>query len=108
MSEQRSGWPGGVGDETLACLNGWPEGTMGHGQEQQLIHDLNGLCQVHGYGRMEQLMSAIEEIWRDPVEGTRKWQALRDERMELLKATASHYDKKRKNAPTKRVGRADD
>lgn len=47
------------------CLNGWPDGTVGHHNETELIKQLNDLCQKHGYGRISQLADEIEDIWRD-------------------------------------------
>ena len=56
----------GISNETLSCLNGWPEGTIAHRDEELLIATLNRLCKDFGYGRVPQLAKAIEEIWRDP------------------------------------------
>lgn len=67
----------------LRCLNGYPENTVGYTQEDQLITQMLELCNAHGFGRVEQLMSAIEEIWGDP-EAVKKWQEFREERMRLL------------------------
>ena len=89
-----------ITDEQLACLNSWPEGTVGHIQEQQLISVVHQLCKQHGYGRMAQLVQGIEEIWRNPEEGGKKWQAFH-ERMELLKGTVAYY-------AAKREGKSDD
>ena len=81
----------GVTNEQLACLNTWPEGTVGHSEDIKLIALVNELCKRHGYGRMGQLVAAVEEIWRDPEEGGKKWQAFHDERMGLLKGTVEYY-----------------
>lgn len=56
----------GVDNETLDCLNGWPEGTRGHAQEQKVIAALNELCKAFGYGRIPQLAAQIEDVWRNP------------------------------------------
>lgn len=81
----------GVSNDALACLNSWPEGTVGYYNEVQLIALVNDLCKKHGYGRMAQLVQGIEEIWRNPEEGGKKWQEFHDERMALLKGTIAHY-----------------
>ena len=75
--------------DELRCLNGYPEGTVEYTQEDQLITQMRELCILHGFGRVEQLMSAIEEIWRDP-EAVKKWQELREERMEILAKSAKY------------------
>ena len=69
--------------DELRCLNAWPEDTVAYNYEEQLIAHMLELCKLHGFGRMEQLMSAIHEIWGDP-EATKKWQEFREERMTLL------------------------
>jgi hypothetical protein len=63
--------------EDLTCLNYWPEGTVGHQEEERALRILNDLCVHLGYGRVHQMMAAIKEIWDDPtqLDGYRKMQA---------------------------------
>lgn len=70
--------------EEVACLNGWPDGTAGHQMDEHLIQQMLLLCDQYGYGRIGQLAAAIEEIWRDPT-ARKKWEAMRTERMALLR-----------------------
>lgn len=69
--------------DELRCLNSWPEGTRGHLNDEELISNLFRLCKFHGFGRMEQLMSAIHEIWRDP-EKVQKWMEFREEMLKTI------------------------
>lgn len=73
-----------VPEEDLKCLNAWPEGTIGHGEEQHLIRHLNRVCQKFGYGRVNQLVSSIRDIWYNP-ENVQKYQTERDQRLNQLK-----------------------
>lgn len=74
-----------LNNEQIKCLNGWPENCVAHASEDELVQLLNALCIDYGYGRISQLAQALEEIWRNPEEGGKKWQQFYDERMELLK-----------------------
>jgi len=53
-------------NKDLDCLNSFPEGTYGNFGDHLLISGLNALCKQHGYGRVHQVMSSIEDIWRHP------------------------------------------
>jgi hypothetical protein len=76
--------PRPLNNEQIECLNGFLQGTGLYWREAILIQALNELCIEYGYGRVGQLAGALEEIWRNPEEGTKKWQEFRDERMQLL------------------------
>lgn len=52
--------------EELSVLNSWPLKTNGYNEEILLILELKKLCDIHGYGRVHQLMQGIHDIWRDP------------------------------------------
>lgn len=71
-------------NEQINCLNGWPEGTIGHVQEQIVIWTLNHFCQEHGYGRIKQIVDGIHDIWTNP-EMQEKFESRRSQRMALLK-----------------------
>lgn len=86
---------GELNDDQLKCLNSWPQGTTGHIEDEQLITLMNLLCKRHGYGRVSQLAQAVEEIWRNPEEGGKKWQEFHDERMTLVQGTVAFYAAKR-------------
>lgn len=75
-----------VNDEKLACLNHWPENTVGYEQEEYLIFQLNNLCKEHGYGRVSQLCKFIEEIWRDESK-IEFFRAMKEERLKMLEET---------------------
>jgi hypothetical protein len=49
--------------ELLGCLASYPEGTLGHANEEILISTLHRLCIEHGFGNVCQLAIAIEAIW---------------------------------------------
>jgi len=85
-----------LSNEQIECLNSWPEICRGHAKDQKLVQLLNELCINHGYGRISQLAQALEEIWRNPEEGGKKWQEFHAERMELLKGTIEHFNKAEK------------
>lgn len=82
-------------NEQIACLNSWPETVIGHAKDKLLIEEMNKLCIKFGYGRISQLAQGLEEIWRNPEEGGKKWQDFHDERMELIKGTIEHYNEDR-------------
>jgi len=74
----------GIPDEDLnGLLNGWPEGTVGHQIDGELITTLNQLGKKHGYGRLHQVTEAIEDLWRHPQKKL-EYQAIHDKRMEIL------------------------
>jgi hypothetical protein len=52
--------------EEAQCLNGWPEGTVGHKMEEEAINQLLDMCKVNGFGRISQLASQLEDIWGNP------------------------------------------
>lgn len=80
-------FPDPVENTALDCLNAWPEGTEGHEIDEEVIHIINKLCQLHGYGRVPQLANAIEEIWRDPETAIPKWQAFRLQHLQNISGT---------------------
>jgi len=87
----------GIPDADLTTLlNSWPQGVIGFNNDVALITTLNQLCKQHGYGRVHQLMEAIEDLWRHP-EKEPEYQAQRVERMELVKGTIEHYNNVRRN-----------
>jgi hypothetical protein len=51
--------------QDLECLNAFPEGTIGHTNDDIMIKALYSLCSVYGYGRVPQVAAQIEGIWRD-------------------------------------------
>jgi len=75
----------GVSNESLSCLNSWPEGTVGWHNEQKVIALLNSLCKDHGYGRIPQLAAQIEQVWRDP-EMAEHFRKVREKRLEQMAA----------------------
>ena len=58
--------------EEVQCLVMWPEGTIGAATETALVRELLVLSERHGLGRLHQIVSAMEEIWRDP-KAAEKW-----------------------------------
>ena len=72
------------GFSELMSLNSWPEGTRGYYTDVELIHSLITLCNLHGYGRVHQLMEQIEEIWRNP-ESVSKFEKQRMDRLEMFR-----------------------
>lgn len=48
----------------LTCLNGWPEGTAGYVEDEQLIMLVNMLCHRHGYETVCGLTTRLEAAWR--------------------------------------------
>ena len=58
--------------ELLDCLSTYPEGTHGHHDETALIMVVHTLCVQHGFGRISQLVKAVESIWRKDKK-TDKW-----------------------------------
>jgi hypothetical protein len=80
-----------LSNEQIECLNSWPAFCRGHAADQKLVQLLNELCINHGYGRISQLVQALEEIWRNPEDGGKKHQEFHDERMELLKGTIEQF-----------------
>jgi hypothetical protein len=52
--------------EQLKSLIRWPEGTVGYQNELDMLIKMNAFCEEHGYGRIPQIASEIEEIWRNP------------------------------------------
>lgn len=79
-------------NEQIECLNGWPVDHAIHAQERQLIQHVNQLCITFGYGRIGQIAAALEEIWRNPEEGGKKWQEFQDGRMKLLKGDLEYFN----------------
>lgn len=73
-----------ISDNSLECLNSWPEGTAGYDIDAELISIINLLCKQHGYGRVPQIAASIEDLWRHP-EKLVEYQAAHDERMNLIK-----------------------
>lgn len=67
----------------LECLNHWPPGSVGEASESVLLRDLLDMCNTHGFGRISQVASQIEDIWRNP-EGAEKYQMVKDEHLEML------------------------
>jgi len=70
-------------EEELQCLVDWPEGTTGNQDEKSMLKCLIALCDSQGFGRVHQMMNAIEEIWRDPKK-VEKWKKLKTERFASL------------------------
>lgn len=73
-----------LSNEQIECINSWPNGTLGNSTERLVIQELNDLCKRFGYGRVPQIANALEEIWRNPEEGGKKWQDIQNQRMKLL------------------------
>jgi hypothetical protein len=69
--------------DELLCLNSWPENTVGFHNENLLIKEIKKLCDIHGYGRMHQLLDNIHTIWREP-ESVEVFKNARIERLQLI------------------------
>ena len=55
-----------VSPDEIECLIVWPEGSVGERNERLLLHTLITFANEHGYGRLSQLTSQLEELWRHP------------------------------------------
>jgi len=69
--------------EDIACLNSWPEGTIGHEEDKVLLSQLLGLMQKHGFGRIPQLSQQIEDLWRNP-DKRKEYAQHRESRLKML------------------------
>jgi hypothetical protein len=67
----------------VECLVMWPPGTVGEVRERKLMEDLLALCKENGVGRVSQVASQIEQIWRDPGK-KEKFQKQKDKQVEFL------------------------
>lgn len=67
----------------------WPEGTNGHALELRLVTALDELCREFGYGRVSQVVSWIEDLWRRP-ERADHYEAQRAEHLKFLEEARSH------------------
>ena len=52
-------------DKALECLNWWPRDTAGWRSTAGLLSALNALGQAHGYDRVAQVASWMEQLARD-------------------------------------------
>lgn len=66
--ERRSYTP--IHAEELECLVMWPKGSNGERNERLLLHTLLRLAEEHGYGRLAQLTTQMEDLWRHPKNRT--------------------------------------
>lgn len=55
-----------VSPDEVECLIIWPEGSVGEKEERLLLHTLINLANTNGYGRLSQLATQLEDIWRHP------------------------------------------
>lgn len=80
-------------EDDLRCLNGWPDGSIGHAKETDAICCLLGLCKLLGFGRIPQLANAIEDIWRNP-EKVKQYAEQRKAQLKILERN-HHADPQR-------------
>lgn len=59
-------WPHPVSARELDCLVLRPDNTRGAYEEWRAVAVLNALGQHLGYGRLAQLTSQLEDLWRHP------------------------------------------
>lgn len=55
-----------VTDAELNALVMWPDKTVGHRQELLALKKLVDLADEIGYGRLQQLATQLEDLWRHP------------------------------------------
>lgn len=55
-----------INREELESLIMWPEGSIGERQERCVLGALLEIANSHGYGRLSQLASQIENLWMHP------------------------------------------
>ena len=53
-------------EDDVRCLVMWPENTVGYNREYEVILKLLSMCREHGFGRIPQIASQIEALWRNP------------------------------------------
>lgn len=56
--------------ELARSLIMWPDHTHGYAQEEATLRILIGLADLIGYGRLPQLATQLEQLWRDPTTAT--------------------------------------
>ena len=78
--------------DLIEAIVSWPKGSNGYVLESQIVILLNKLCKEHGYGRIPQMASIIQDIWNNPEELSKYKKQMRDHlalmesyRKELLK-----------------------
>ncbi len=81
-----------VKDSELGCLICWPVGSVGSIRERQILTLLNGLCAEMGYGRIPQLTSQIEAIWRDPSSSV-EFEKQRQKHLKLMSEAEEYFKK---------------
>lgn len=71
-------------DEALKSLIMCPEGTVGYQNELALLRQFRAQCDTYGYGRVIQLIKAIEGLWENPenIEKYQKKQKTFNDQME--------------------------
>lgn len=72
-----------MSEDDLVHLNAWPEDTLGFQQEHVALKQLLFLCQTEGYGRIQQMIDDINDIWRHP-ENVNLHKKARSERFKQL------------------------
>lgn len=75
-------------DKDLECLILWPKGTQGWQSDKDLLTVLNALCKARGYGAVAQIVTWIEELWRNP----NKKQWFENQRQAHLKSLGQEDD----------------
>ena len=55
-----------MNENDLIHLNAWPKGTLGFQQEHVALKQLLFLCTTEGYGRIQQMVEDLVEIWKSP------------------------------------------
>lgn len=79
-----------VGDDELALLNGFPEGTAGHRADAMCLKELRDLCRVYGYGPVAMMAGWMEELARDPAAAGR-FRRARAERVAAVRKEMSGW-----------------
>jgi hypothetical protein len=55
-----------VSPDEVECLIVWPKGSAGERNERMLLHTLITFANEHGYGRLSQMATELEDIWSHP------------------------------------------
>ena len=62
-------------------------------EESQVVDILLSLCEKHGFGRIPQIASQIEDIWRNP-EKLKEYQEWRKNHLEFMAQCREALDRK--------------
>jgi len=69
--------------EELRCLIGWPVGTNGYREEEQLLRQILELSEQYGIGRLHQMVEWARDIWYHP-EKIPEYEKMRRDRLKFL------------------------